>query len=323
MDTRETFHEIPVIDVGGLVTGEAGAVARIAQEMRAASETAGFFYVANHGVPDEVCVGAREAAAEFFARPDDEKQRVKVNDLHRGYVGFGQTKLSDDARTDLKETFVWGLELPTDDPDVVAGKKLMGPNQWPADAPAFESALMRFYSALSDCAQMLLRPLAVGIDLPEDWFVERFRKPLARGAVLRYPEQPPTAPGDQFGTSAHTDYGGITLVWQDRSGGLEVLNRDGDWVSAIPMPGTFVVNIGDLMERWTNHRFASNPHRVVNRSGGERYSMALFFDPDFDTVIDCIDTCTGPGNPPRYPPTTCGDYVVGRFNDVFEYRKAV
>lgn len=315
------FERIPVIDVGPLRDGDKDALGRIARDMREASETAGFFYVTGHGVADEVCRRAQRAAAAFFARPEDEKRACAVDALHRGFVGFGQTKLSDGARADLKESFVWGLELGPDDADVRAGKALMGPNQWPADMPEFRAALMGFYDALSACARTLLRPLAVGIDLPEDWFVTRFEKPLARGAVLRYPPQPPTAPADQFGTSAHTDYGGITLVWQDENGGLEVENPRGDWVAATPIPGAFVVNVGDLLERWTNHRFASNPHRVTNRSGRERYSMALFFDPDFDTVIECIETCTGSGDPPRHPPVRCGDYIVGRFNDVFEYRK--
>ena len=315
------FDDIPILDTGVLRDGDPRGVPRLAAAMRAASETAGFFYVRNHGIPATVFTRAQRAAASFFARPEDEKVKVRVNHLHRGYVGFGQTKLSDDARTDLKESFVWGLELPADDPDVAAGKGLMGPNQWPAEMAEFQSALMGFYDALSALALRLLRPLAVGIDLPEDWFVERFTKPLARGAVLRYPPQPPSAPEDQFGTSAHTDYGGITLVWQDGNGGIEVRNPLGAWVPAKPIPDTLVVNIGDLLERWTNHRFASNLHRVTNSSGRERYSMALFFDPNFDTSIECIGTCTGADDPPRYAPVRCGDYVAGRFNDVFEYRK--
>ncbi len=315
------FERIPVIDVGPLRAGENGGLDQIAREMRDASETAGFFCVTGHGVSDEVCRRAQQAAAAFFARPEDEKRAVAVDELHRGYVGFGQTKLSDDARADLKESFVWGLELGPNDPDVRAGKALMGPNQWPTDMPEFRAALMNFYDSLSACARLLLRPLAVGIDLPEDWFVSRFEKPLARGAVLRYPPQPPAAPGDQFGTSSHTDYGGITLVWQDENGGLEVENPRGEWVAATPIPGAFVVNVGDLLERWTNHRFASNAHRVTNRSGRERYSMALFFDPDFDTMIECIETCASPDDPPRNAPVRCGDYIEGRFNNVFEYRK--
>ncbi len=315
------FERIPVIDVGPLGAGDQGALRRVAREMREASETAGFFYVTGHGVPDEVCQRAQRAAATFFARSEDEKRVSAVNELHRGYVGFGQAKLSGGARADLKESFVWGLELGSDDPDVRAGKALMGPNQWPDDMPEFRAALMDFYEAFCGCARWLLRPLAVGIDLPEDWFVTRFEKPLARGAVLRYPPQPLAAPSDQFGTSAHTDYGGVTLVWQDENGGLEVRNPRGEWVLANPIPGALVVNIGDLMERWTNQRFASNLHRVTNRSGRERYSMALFFDPEFDTMIECIETCVGPDDRPRHPPVRCGDYIVGRFNNVFEYRK--
>lgn len=319
--TRD-FTEIPIIDLGPLESGDAADIARIGAEMREASETAGFFYVKNHGVPEAVTQGAQQAAAAFFARPDAEKERVKVNALHRGYVGFGQAKLSDGARADLKESFVWGLELDETDPDVRAGKKLMGPNQWPDAPDEFQPALAALYDGLCGAARRMLKPLAVGIGLPEDWFLSRFQKPLARGAVLRYPPQPVDAAADQFGTSAHTDYGGITLVWQDQNGGLEVLNPAGDWVSAMPIPGTFVVNVGDLLERWTNHRFASNSHRVTNSSGKERYSMALFFDPDYDTEIACIETCTGPDDPPRYDPVRCGDYIVGRFNKVFEYRKA-
>lgn len=323
MAIGRNFEHIPVIDVGALRDGDDTAAAAIATEMRQASETAGFFYVVNHGVPEAVTDAAQAAAADFFARSDSEKQRIEVDARHRGYVGFGQARLSEEARADLKETFVWGLELPDDDPDVLAGKPLMGANRWPEDAPDFRAALDAFYGAMCDCARILLEPLAIGIDLPRDWFTDRFHKPLARAAVLRYPPQPAAAPGDQFGTSAHTDYGGITLVWQDSNGGLEVQNPKGEWVSAPPLPGAFVVNMGDLMERWTNHRYASNPHRVTNRSGRERYSMALFFDPDFDTEIACIETCTDDRDPPRYPPVKCGDYIVGRFNNVFEYRKAV
>lgn len=317
------FDRIPVIDVSALRNGTSGAVADIAERIRKASETAGFFYVSGHGVPESVTDAAQAAAAAFFARPEDEKQRVRVDARHRGYVGYGQAKLSAGARADLKETFVWGLELGPDDPDVLAGKPLMGPNQWPDAMPEFRASLTAFYDAMSDCARLLLRPLAVGIGLPQNWFVDRFRKPLARGAVLHYPPQPATAPGDQFGVSAHTDYGGITLIWQDPNGGLEVCNPRGEWVPAVPIPGTFVVNMGDLMERWTNHRYASNPHRVTNRSGRERYSMALFFDPEFDTEIACIDTCRNDGEAPLYPPVRCGDYIVGRFNKVFEYRKVI
>ena len=129
------FERIPVIDIGPLAHNDKGALQRIADEMREASEPAGFFYVTGHGIPDQICQRAQQAAATFFARPVDEKLVSAVDELHRGYVGFGQTKLSSDARADLKESYVWGLELGPDDPDVRAGKALMGPNRWPDDVP--------------------------------------------------------------------------------------------------------------------------------------------------------------------------------------------
>jgi isopenicillin N synthase-like dioxygenase len=128
-------------------------------------------------------------------------------------------------------------------------------------------------------------------------------------------------PDDQFGTSAHTDYGCVTLLWQDSVGGLEVRNKAGQWIPAPPVPGSFVINLGDFMARWTNDRYASTPHRVVNRSGRERFSMPVFLDPDHDTLVQCLPSCQGPDNPPRYPATTCGTYIQSRFDDVFAYRK--
>ncbi|MGH7004219.1 MAG: 2OG-Fe(II) oxygenase family protein, partial [Alphaproteobacteria bacterium] len=126
---------------------------------------------------------------------------------------------------------------------------------------------------------------------------------------------------DQFGVSAHTDYGCITFVCQDDSGGLQVRNRAGEWIAAPPIPGTLVVNIGDLLARWTNDLFRSTPHRVVNTSGRARYSLAVFYDPDFDAEVKVIDSCLAPGAAPRYAPTTCGAHVLSKFDAAFAYRK--
>jgi isopenicillin N synthase-like dioxygenase len=316
-----SFDNIPVIDVAPLAAGGAEGVRRIAREMRVASESAGFFYVRNHGISTASREAALAAARAFFALPEAEKRRVSVNALHRGYVPMGQTTLSEDARADMKESFVWGLELAADDADVRAGKALMGPNRWPAAMPGMAGALYGYFEEAMACGHRLLRGLAVALDLPEGYFAARFAKPLARGAIIHYPPQPPAEPDDQFGTSAHTDYGGLTLLWQDANGGLEVLNRDGVWVAATPIPDTLVINVGDLLSRWTNDVFASNAHRVVNRSGRERYSMPVFFDPDYDTEIATLESCIDDHRPAQYPATTCGAYIVKRFDSVFEYRK--
>ncbi len=320
MSPRAGFDRIPVIDVGALAGDDTAAIRRTAAAMRAASETAGFFCIANHGVAEALSAAAVRASRRFFALPLDRKRRSAVNALHRGYIEMGEARLDGDAETDRKESFVWGLELGPDDPDVAAGKPLIGPNRWPDDMPEMRPPVYAWFEAAGACARNVLKGLAVGLGLPAGYFAGRFAKPLARGSLVRYPPQPEGAGGRSFGTAAHTDYGGITLVWQDDTGGLEVENRAGEWVPVDPVPGALVVNIGDLMARWTNDVFASNRHRVINRSGGERYSMAVFFDPDYDTVIETLPTCLAPGEAPRYPPVVCGEYIRGRFDAVFRYR---
>jgi isopenicillin N synthase-like dioxygenase len=167
------------------------------------------------------------------------------------------------------------------------------------------------------CGRQLLRGLAVSLGKPETFFLAKFEKPLARGSVIYYPPQPPDQGDAQFGVSPHSDYGCLTLLWQDDNGGLQVRAKDGGWIEAPPLPGTLVVNIGDLLARWTNDLFASTQHRVINRSGRERYSIALFYDPHVDTVIEVLDTCCPAGAAPRYAPTTCGAYNLERFGGAF------
>ncbi|MBI1774095.1 MAG: isopenicillin N synthase family oxygenase [Proteobacteria bacterium] len=312
--------EIPVIDVAALQTGGPEKVASIAAVLRQAAQGPGFFYIKNHGVPRPLIDAALGASHRFFALPIEQKRRVAINTLHRGFLALGGAKMYDKARVDLKESYLWGLELGKDDLDVRAGKPLMGPNNWPDFLPGFRDALYDYYQGVMDCGRRLLSALAVSLDAPVDFFEPHFAKPLARGSLIYYPPQPADMGEDQFGVAPHSDYGGITLLYQDDKGGLQVRGRSGEWVMAHPIADTFVINIGDLMARWTNDRFASTPHRVVNSSGQDRYSIALFFDPAFDTVIDPADLLADK-TAPHYPPITCGEYVVSRFDKAFSYRK--
>lgn len=314
---KSSFTKIPVIDVGPLRTN---GVEQVARAMCDASATAGFFYITGHGIPQAAIDDALRAAREFFALPPERKSSVAVNALHRGYIGVGGAKMESATRSDLKESFVYGLEVPADDPDTRAGGRLTGPNQWPRDVPGFSASVYHLFEQMSKCARSVLAALAVGLDLPADYFHDYFTKPLARGSIIHYPPQPPDLGTEQFGVGPHTDYGFLTLLWQDSVGGLEVLNRDGDWVAAPPIPGTFVVNVGDLLARWSNDRFSSTLHRVVNRTGQERYSIPLFFDPNFDTVIDPRDANLPGGEQPRYEPVLAGHHVLKRFNESFKYR---
>ncbi|GAB4190222.1 MAG: 2-oxoglutarate and iron-dependent oxygenase domain-containing protein [Thalassobaculales bacterium] len=312
---------IPVIDIGALRGGAPGAVRQVADEILKASAELGFFYVRNHGLPEAARDRAVEAARAFFAQPMAVKQQVAVNRRHRGFLALGGAKMYSGARSDLKESFNFGLELPDSDPDAIAHPNLMGPNQWPQGYAEMRPAAYGYYEAAMACGHDLMRAFAVGMDLPEDFFRQRFRKPLARGSILYYPPQPPDLGDEQFGVAPHTDYGCLTLLWQDSNGGLEVKGRSGEWLTAHPIPDTLVINVGDLLARWSNDRFASTPHRVVNRSGRERYSMAVFFDPDYDAVIDPRDANPPPGATMRHEPVTAGAHIEARFDAAFKYRQ--
>ena len=310
-------QEIPVIDLAGLDKSEADLRA-VADALVAAAEGIGFFYVSNHGIPQSQIDEVQRVGRSFFDHSHAEKQQVAVNKYHRGFIEMGEAKMYEQARADLKESFIWGLDVGEDDPDYLAGNKLIGPNQWPAFMPGFRELLVNYMDAANALGARLLRAFAVAMDEPQDRFVRRFDRPISRGALVWYPPQDADLGEEQFGVAPHSDYGVLTLLYQDDVGGLQVMGNDGEWLMAHPVPGTFVVNVGDLLARWTNERFKSTEHRVVNSSGRERFSVAVFVDPNHDTVIDPVVT---DGVKALYPPVTCGDYVLGRFNDSFAYRK--
>jgi isopenicillin N synthase-like dioxygenase len=179
--------------------------------------------------------------------------------------------------------------------------------------------LNAYFEACNSAGWRLLRAFAASIGAAEDAFVRTIDRPTSRGSLIYYPPQPPDMGDNQFGVSPHTDFGCLTLLYQDDVGGLQVRAADGAWVTAHPIPGTFVVNVGDLLARWTNDRFKSTPHRVVNRSGRERFSVAVFVDPNAETVIEPVVV---PGEIRRYPPVTAEQYIQGRFDAAFAYRQA-
>lgn len=314
-------EDIPVIDVGPLRSGDSNAILSVGRAMRQASETVGFFYVRDHGIPQDLIDRAFATSKAFFMAPEADKRAVAVNGLHRGFVVPGGATMVGERKPDLKESFVWGLELVPDDPDVAAGKPLMGPNQWPDFLPQFQGDLYTYYLATLDCGRRLLKGLAVSLDRPANFFEAAFAKPLARGGTIYYPPQDMEADEGRFGVAPHTDYGGLTLLAQDAVGGLQVRSLAGEWVTAHPIPGTLVINVGDLMGRWTNDRFHSNAHRVINSAGRERQSIAVFFDPHADTIVDPRDLLDDEAQA-KYSPITCGDYIVERFGRVFRYRRS-
>ena len=312
---------LPIIDLTAARAGTPGAMAQTAAAIREACEGPGFFYITGHGLKQALIEATVTQAKLFFRQPLEDKRKVAVNAQHRGFNALGDALMYQANKPDYKEFYSIGLELPEDDPDVLAGEKLRGPNNWPADMPEFRSTLSDYYEAIGASGAELMRCVAVSLGLAEDFFNDKYRKRLQRTQIIYYPPQPALDDAEQFGVAPHTDFGCITLLWQDDNGGLEVLERSSQsWIPAPPIPGTLVVNVGDLLGRWTNDRYASTPHRVVNRSGRERFSIATFYDPDFKAMVDPRQLGT-PEADSHYEPTTAGDHILGRIERSFGYRK--
>jgi isopenicillin N synthase-like dioxygenase len=304
---------IPVIDASAM-RGPAGpALEALGAELRNAFTTSGFCYITHHGLDAAVIAAAADEALEFFHRPLAEKQKAAPKEAVRGFNAIGRTTMRGAKNPDYKEYFQIGLELPRDDPAVLAGQPLRGPNQWPEDAPGFRDALTRYFDAVADCGHALLRAIAVSLGAAPDAFVDKYHKPLQRTQCVYYPPHP-AGMEDTFGVAPHTDYGCVTLLWQDDVGGLEVAHPSGGWTLAPPIPGSLVVNVGDLLARWSNERYRSTWHRVTNRSGRERLSIVTFHDPDHDAVVDPADLGLGSGARRRHEPVLAGEYIMGRIN---------
>jgi isopenicillin N synthase-like dioxygenase len=289
---------IPIIDLAGVRAGDPQALTRVAHEIREACTTIGFFYIINHGVPQAAIDAAEQAARTFFAFPVETKRRAAVNQRHRGFNALGDATMYQAKRPDYKEFFSIGLELPEDDPDVRAGQALRGPNNWPDFMPELRPALYGYYEAVAACGADLLRAVAVSLGVDEHFFAPRYTKRMQRTQMVYYPPQPPQS-----------------------EGGLQVREIANDtWVDAPPIEGSFVVNVGDLLARWTNDRFRSTLHRVINASGRERYSIATFYDPTYGATVDPRELGTSDAEL-KYQPVAAGDYILGRINDSMGYRK--
>ena len=310
---------LPQIDLLELSRNGQTGQQRIARAIADACETTGFFYVVGHDVPPGVVDDAFALARRFFEQPGEVKGALPVNQWQRGYMPPGHVTIPGNT-PDLKEVFEIGVDLPPDDPDVLAGKPLHGHNQWPRLA-GFREAMDAYFQAVVRVGRTLLVPLAIALDLPEQFFVERYDRPLIKMRIMRYPPLPEPRSARQFSTAPHSDYGVITLLAQDAVGGLQLQLRTGQWVQAPYVESSFVVNIGDMLACWTNDRFTSTPHRVLNTSAQDRYSIPIFYDPHYDTLAECLPSCRGPANPPRYPPMRCGEYILGKYDRVYAHRR--
>lgn len=307
--------QVPVIDFRPFLHGGGSGKARVAEDVRLACESVGFFYLSGHGVPQAKIDAMFAASKLFFDQPEETKLDPGLRitpERNRGYQPLKSRVYGNAGAPDLNEGFKIQRELPPDDPDVLAGNRVHGLNRWPANLPGLREPLVDYFNAVEALGKKLLGAFALALELPETWFHAFYTKPLTQITYLHYPAQPPSDPADHYGIRPHTDETSFTILMQDNVGGFQLRYKD-EWIDARPIPGTFLINIGDWMARWTNDRFASTMHRAYNRTGRERYSAPYFAIPDFDALIECLPSCQGPGNPPRYPPRHVGASITKRF----------
>jgi isopenicillin N synthase-like dioxygenase len=302
---------LPVVDVAGLLSGDPDAERAVAEAIRAACVDKGFMYVTGHGIDAALRAEVFAQSAAFFARPEAEKLAVdmKLSPCNRGYEAMRAQTLEAGTPPDLKESFYAGRHLGPDHPAVIAGKFNHGPNQWPGGMPGFQAVMERYYDALEAFGAVMMRGVALSLDLPRDYFDGFCTAPQCGLRLIHYPPQPANALPDEKGCGAHTDWGGLTILMQDDVGGLQVWDETLGWVHAPPMPDAYVVNLGDMIARWTNDRYRSTLHRVVNATGKKRYSVPFFYSGNPDYEVACLPTCRAPGEAAKYAPTTVSGHM--------------
>ena len=304
---------IPVIDISPDIPSH-----DVCAQIDSACRGIGFFAITGHGVAEDLLEGMLDVTREFFAQPLPFKNALAIeqSDHHRGYAAVEGELLEPGMRADCKETLDFGPEVPLDDPQRSA---LEGPNQWPA-LPGFRETIEAYQAAVLTAAKCLLRLIAQALGQEPTFFDRRFVRPLVGTRLIRYPVVAEPRP-DQLGCGAHSDYGCVTLLHIDGTAGLQLSDIDGRWHDVIAPPRSFIVNLGDMLARWTNDRYRATMHRVQSPRDQDRYSVPTFVNPSYDTVVECLPSCLGEGEQPKHPTTTSGAYLQSRFDETFAYRQ--
>ncbi|RQW62564.1 isopenicillin N synthase family dioxygenase [Vibrio viridaestus] len=311
---------LPIIDISPLSSNNREDWHSVIKQIDSACRELGFFYVIGHGIPQTQFDHIESMAGKLFALPEEEKKKISIEESsnHRGWGRLSAEKLDPLGELDCKESFDMALDLSPFHSQVSRCPKLYGPNQYP-DIQGFAQAVSQHYSLTLDVGLRILKAMALALGEEENFFSKSFSLPISVLRMLHYPSQTLASNG----AGAHTDYGCITLLYQEESGGLQVLNKQDQWIEAPPVEGAFVVNIGDLMQRWTNDIYRSTKHRVMSPTSGKtRFSMPFFVEPNFDTPITTLDSCLKEkGGKVEYPLITAGDWILSRFEDTYSYRQ--
>lgn len=313
------FKTLPIIDISGLYSDSLDDRKAVASEIGKASRDSGFLYIRGHHIGAELRGKLLAETKDFFAQPLDEKMRSYIGNSsnHSGYVPqeeeafYGQ-------KPDRKEAFDLSTDVPANDPEVLAGTTpMIGPVQWP-QSPSFKAAASEYYAEITLLAEHLFRALALALDLPEDWFKAYLKRPPSQLRLVHYPFVE-NAPVDEPGIGAHTDYECFTILLPTAAG-LEVMNGDGEWIDAPPIEDGFVINIGDMLEAWTNGTFVATSHRV-RKVQEQRYSFPFFATCDYHTVVGPLPQFVTPKRPAKFSPLVSGDHLIAQTAMTFAYLK--
>ena len=320
--------QVPVIDISPLLTDHQD-LEGIGRALNNACREYGFFYISGHGVSTNLQQKLDELSRQFFALPLEEKMKIPMSlggRAWRGYFPIGGELTS--GKPDLKEGLYFGTELGNDHPKVQAGTLLHGANLFPDVLPEFKETVLTYMHELTQLGHHLMRGLSISLGLDGNYFADRFTTdPLTLFRIFHYPPQSENHIEAPWGVGEHTDYGVLTILKQDHIGGLQIKSNN-RWINAPYIPGTFICNIGDMLDRMTMGFYRSTPHRVLNVSGQSRLSFPFFFDPNFDAQIEAIplDQVALPEDdtPTRWDGKsvhefkgTYGDYVLGKVSKVF------
>jgi len=303
---------IPVIDLSESFSSDLAAKKAVAWEVHKACRETGFFYISNHGIPQEFLDKQLECARAFFDLPMDQKMALDVANSAsmRGYEPMSSQTLDDGSKPDLKEGFMAGVDGAQ---AYTTGGEYNSLNQWPNEFPEMRLQTESYISRMSELGKHLLGVLALSLELPEDYFSSGLQSPMITTRLLHYPPQSSVGQGNEIGAGAHTDWGMLTMLLQDDVGGLEVRNADGDWVRAPHIPGTFVINLGDMVPVLTKGLYTSNMHRVLNSTPNRRrYSVPTFFDPGYHYKIKPLEHLEGNASFPAGE-RTVGEHIADMY----------
>jgi isopenicillin N synthase-like dioxygenase len=320
---RAAFKEIPIIDLSPLSGSDADALQALTEEIRLACSRVGFFYIKNHGIPQDLIARAYRGSKQFFALPDQEKLKYHISKsaAHRGFIplyeeSFYETIASASANKDHKEAFQVGIDVPQGHADFVPGIPLLGENLWPAQS-WFRQDMGAYFDALLRLSRQLFQAFALALFLPRDHFDAVIKRPPSVLRIAHYIENQFPMDEANWGISAHTDYEVFTILHTDLPG-LQALNASDEWVDVPPIDGTFIINIGDMLELLSNGAFSATSHRVLN-TGKERFSFPMFCTLDYETVVAPLPDWVTDKYPAAYKSMRSGAHLFSSIIRAYGY----